>query len=85
MQKEREMSLSWSMDLMSDSIIACRKFRIFIVIDDCSKEILSIEIGTTLNSKREFSSLNRINQKRGLLKPNRTDMGREFTTNDFEI
>ena len=43
---------SWRMDLMSDSMVGNRRFRTFNLIDDCSREVLAIEIDTSLSSKR---------------------------------
>ena len=51
---------SWSMDFMSDSMVGNRKFRTLNVMDDCSREVLAIEIDTSLSSKRVIRTLERI-------------------------
>ena len=48
---------SWSMDFMSDSMVGNRKFRTLNVMDDCSREVLAIEIDTSLSSKRVIRTL----------------------------
>lgn len=85
LQKQTAMNSSWSMDFMSDSLVGCRKFRTFNVIDDCTREVLAIEIDTSLSSKRVIRTLNRIIEQRGVPKAIRTDNGPEFTSNDFEL
>jgi len=85
LQKQAAMNSSWSMDFMSDSLVVGRKFRTFNVIDDCSREVLAIDIDTSLSSKRIIRTLNRIIDERGLPKAIRTDNGPEFTSNDFEL
>jgi len=85
LQKQTAMNSSWSMDFMSDSLVGCRKFRTFNVIDDCTREVLAIEIDTSLSSKRVIRTLNRIIEQRGIPKTIRTDNGPEFTSNDFEL
>lgn len=85
LQKQTAMNSSWSMDFMSDSLVGSRKFRTFNVIDDCTREVLAIEIDTSLTSKRVIRTLNRIIEQRGVPKTIRTDNGPEFTSNDFEL
>ena len=85
LQKQTTMNSSWSMDFMSDSLVGCRKFRTFNVIDDCTREVLAIEIDTSLSSKRVIRTLNRIIEQRGIPNAIRTDNGPEFTSNDFEL
>lgn len=85
LQKQTRMNNSWSMDFMSDSLVGSRKFRTFNVIDDCTREVLGIEIDTSLGSKRVIRTLNRIIEQRGVPKTIRTDNGPEFTSNEFEL
>jgi len=73
------------MDFMSDSLVGNRKFRTFNVMDVCTREVLAIEIDTSLTSKRVIRTLNRVIEKRGAPKTVRSDNGPEFTSNDFEI
>jgi putative transposase len=81
--KQEHINQSWSMDFMSDSMVGVRRFRIFYLIDDCTREVLAIEIDTSLSSKRIIRTLERVILDRG--KPNiiRTDNGPEFTSKDL--
>lgn len=76
---------SWSMDFMSDSMVGNRKFRTLNVMDDCSREVLAIEIDTSLSSKRVIRTLERIIEQRGRPIAIRTDNGPEFTSKDLEL
>jgi putative transposase len=83
--KQEQINQSWSMDFMSDSMVGGRRFRTFNLIDDCTREVLAIEIDTSLSSKRIIRTLERVILDRG--KPNiiRTDIGPEFTSKDLEL
>ena len=70
---------------MSDSLVGNRKFRTFNVKDDCTREVLAIEIDTSLTSKIVIRTLNRVIEQRGMPITVRSDNGPEFTSNDFEI
>lgn len=76
---------SWSMDFMSDSLVDGRKIRTLNIIDDCSREVLAIEIDTSLSSKRVISVLKWLIAWRGKPKVIRVDNGPEFTSKDFEL
>lgn len=69
---------------MSDSMVGNRKFRTFNVIDDCTREVLAIEVDTSLSSKRIIRTLERIIEHRGIPQAVRTDNGPEFTSHHFE-
>jgi putative transposase len=83
--KQEQINQSWSMDFMSDSMVNGRRFRTFNLIDDCTREVLAIEIDTSLSSKRIIRILERVILERG--KPNiiRTDNGPEFTSKELEL
>ncbi len=85
LQQQTTVNNSWSMDFMSDSLTGNRKFRTFNVIDDCTREVLAIEVDTSLTSKRIIRTLERIIEERGKPKTVRTDNGPEFTSKDFEL
>jgi putative transposase len=69
----------WSLDFVSDSFGASRKFRILAVIDDCTRECLCLIADTSLSCARvarELSALIRIyGQPAGIVRDN----GTEFT------
>ena len=70
----------WSLDFVSDSFGASRKFRILAVIDDCTRECLCLVADTSLSGARvarELSALIRIYGKPGCID---SDNGTEFTS-----
>ena len=58
--KQERINQSWSMDFMSDSMVGGRRFRTFNLIDDCTREVLAIEIDTSLSSKRIIRTLEKV-------------------------
>ena len=85
LQQQSALNSSWSMDFMSDSLTGNRKFRTFNVMDDCSREVLAIEVDTSLSAKRVIRTLERVITERGIPQTVRTDNGPEFTSKDFEL
>jgi putative transposase len=85
LQQQTAINSNWSMDFMSDSLVGNRKFRTFNVMDDCTREVLAIEVDTSLSAKRVIRTLNRIIEQRGIPKTIRSDNGPEFTSKDFEL
>ena len=83
----RQMNINniWSMDFMSDAMVGNRKFRTFNVMDDCSREVLAIEVDTSLSSKRIIRTLDRVIELRGKPMAIRADNGPEFTSKDLEL
>lgn len=84
LQQQTAINNSWSMDFMSDSMMGNRRFRTFNVMDDCTREILAIEVDTSLSAKRIIRTLERIIEQRGVPRTIRTDNGPEFTSHEFE-
>lgn len=80
LQHQQTINQSWSMDFMSDSLVCGRKFRTLNVIDDCSREVLAIEIDTSLPTLRVTRTLDRIIEERGKPQSIRVDNGPEFTS-----
>ena len=70
---------------MCDSTVDNRKFRTLIVMDDYSRDVLAIEQDTSLSSRREIRTLDKIIEQRGKPVSIRTDNGPRFTSNDFEL
>jgi putative transposase len=50
--QQNTINQSWSMDFMSDSIVGNRKFRTLNIMVNCSREVLAIEVNTSLSSRR---------------------------------
>lgn len=73
----------WSADFMSDSLYVGKRFRTFNVIDDYNREVLAIEIDTSITGKRLIRVFERLQKERGLPDVLRVDNGPEFLSGDF--
>ena len=73
----------WSADFMSDSLYAGKRFRTFNVIDDYNREVLAIEIDTSITAKRLIRVFERLRKERGLPHLLRVDNGPEFLSGAF--
>lgn len=74
----------WSMDFMSDSLSRGRRFRTFNVMDDYNREILGIDINTSLPTARVTHYLDQLAEWRGYPQQVRVDNGPEFTAQAFQ-
>lgn len=70
----------WSMDFMSDSLYGGRVFRTLNIVDDYNREVVAIEIDTSLPSLRVVRVLEQLAAWRGLPHKLRVDNGPEFTS-----
>ena len=80
MPSAADVNARWSLDFVSDSFGASRKFRILAVIDDCTRECLCLIADTSLSGARvarELSALIRVYGKPGCIV---SDNGTEFTS-----
>lgn len=73
----------WSADFMSDSLYAGHRFRTFNVIDDFNRELLHVEIDTSITGQRLIRVFERLRLERGLPDILRTDNGPEFLSGEF--
>jgi putative transposase len=71
-------NISWSLDFMSDSLSSGRTMRTLNIIDDYNREVLWIEIDTSLPSARVVRTLDMIASWRGFPKQIRLDNGPEL-------
>lgn len=76
-----EMNARWSMDFVSDRARYGANIRVLTVIDEVTRECLSLEVDSSLTGRRVSAVLNRIALFRGLPKEILTDNGAEFTSN----
>jgi putative transposase len=68
----------WSMDFVTDSIVAGRHFRALAIVDDYSRECPAIEVDTSLGGTRVVGVLERLSETRGLPEAITMDNGPEF-------
>ena len=68
----------WSIDFLSDALSDGRKFRVLNIIDDYNREILKIEVDSSLPALRVKRALDQIIKQRGVPANIRTDNGPEF-------
>ena len=73
----------WSADFMSDTPYTGKRFRTFNVIDDFNREIIHIEIDTSITGKRLIRIFERLRLERGLPDILRVDNGPEFLCGEF--
>ncbi len=74
---------SWSADFMSDQLGCGRRFRTFNVMDDFNRQVLAVEVDTSLSAGRVTRSLDQLKQCHGLPKRIRVDNGPEFRSGRF--
>lgn len=76
---------SWSMDFMNDALLSGRKFRTLNLMDDYNREVLGIEIDTSLPAERVIRTLDQITHWRGMPSRIRVDNGPEFISSKLEL
>ncbi len=73
----------WSADFMSDALVCGRRFRTFNVVDDFNRELLHIEVDTSITSARLVRTFEQLKRDHGLPQVLRTDNGPEFLGESF--
>ena len=73
----------WSADFMNDALADGRRFRTFNVVDDFNREVLAIEIDTSLTAARLVRVFERLKSECGLPAVLRSDNGPEFLGEAF--
>lgn len=76
--------MRWSMDFVSDTLSAGRRFRCLTVIDEFSRECLVIHVAHSIPAARVIEVLERLREERGLPAVIVTDNGSEFTSRAFD-
>jgi putative transposase len=71
----------WSIDFVSDQLTDCRRFRILIIVDDCTRECLALLADTSLGGVRVARELDRLIISRGKPRLIVSDNGSKFTGN----
>ena len=68
----------WSIDFMHDSLWDGRTYRLLNILDDYNREVLAIEVDTSLPAQRVIRVLERLKEQRRLPAMIRVDNGPEF-------
>ena len=71
----------WSLDFVSDQLLDGRRFRILAVVDDCTRECLTLVADTSLSGVRVARELDRLIIERGRPGTIVSDNGTELTSN----
>ena len=74
----------WSIDFMSDSLWDGRKYRLLNIIDDFNRELLAVEVDTSIPASRVIRTLEHISLYRNLPQMIRVDNGPEFISDKFD-
>lgn len=83
LQQTGQLNECWSVDFMSDALFNGRRFRTLNVIDDFNREVLAIEVDTSLPTVRVTRGLDQVALERGYPQRIRVDNGPEFTSAAF--
>lgn len=73
----------WALDFMQDALFTGRAFRILTIIDENNREVLAIELDTSLTSGRLIRVLEQLRDERGLPGAFRIDNGPELRSQAF--
>lgn len=71
----------WSVDFLQDVLSDGRRFRVFAVVDDFSRECLALVVDTSISGARVGRELDRVVELRGRPCMIVSDNGTEFTSN----
>lgn len=71
----------WSLDFVSDQLTDGRRFRILVVVDDCTRECLALVADTSLSGLRVARELDALVRRRGRPDTVVSDNGTELTSN----
>lgn len=83
LQLTARINQTWSMDFMHDALESGRKVKVFNVIDDYNREILDIQVGSSITGERVVQILKDIVDWRGTPEEIRVDNGPEFLSAAF--
>ncbi len=70
----------WAMDFMADSLANGRRFRVFTLVDHCTREGLAVEIAHSMPAHKVVEILERVVEERGYPEIIIIDNGTEFTS-----
>src|SRR5215475_5190712 len=70
----------WSLDVVSDALACSRKFRVLAVVDDFTRECLTLIVDNSLSGIRVARELDRLVERSGQLCLVASDNGTELTS-----
>jgi putative transposase len=77
----QDQNLRWSLDFVMDTLVSGRRFRVLTLVDDFTRECLTLVADTSLTSLRVLRELDRVIEIRGCPRMIVSDNGTEFTSN----
>ncbi len=77
----QDVNLRWSLDFVMDTLSSGRRFRILTLVDDFTRECLTLVVDTSLTALRVVRELGQIIESRGFPRMIVSDNGTEFTSN----
>ena len=77
-------NISWSMDFVSDVLTNGRRFRVLNIIDDFNREVVAMEVATSMPAERVIRILERVIWCSGKPESIRVDNGPEFIADLFK-
>jgi putative transposase len=78
-------NVGWAVDFMSDTLYGGRRFRTFNLLDEGVREVLAIEVDTSLPAERVIRVLEQVTAWRGQPQAIRLDNGPEFLADRFAV
>jgi putative transposase len=79
----QDQNLRWSLDFVMDTLVSGRRFRILTLVDDFTRECLTLVVDTSLTSLRVVRELDRVIETRGCPRMIVSDNGTEFTSTQY--
>jgi putative transposase len=76
----RAINQRWSVDFVADALSDGRRFRIFCVVDDFTRECLASVVDTSIGGQRVIRELEQLTIERGMPKTIVSDNGSELTS-----
>lgn len=84
LQTPNDKNISWSMDFVSDVLTNGRRFRVLNIIDDFNREVVAMEVATSMPAERVIRILERVIWCSGKPESIRVDNGPEFIADLFK-
>jgi putative transposase len=78
-----ELNRIWALDFMADALYGWRPFRTFNVIDEGNREVLGIEVATSIPARRVIRVMEQLIELHGKPAALRLDNGSELTSSAF--